>query len=113
MEKSTILFDGNCSFCNKTTQFIMKNDSKKQYDYSPLKSKKAKLILKKCSIKNNNKSLVLFKKNKCHTKSTATIKIMRNLRNPWPIFSGLIIIPEKVRDGVYEIISKNRHKINI
>jgi predicted DCC family thiol-disulfide oxidoreductase YuxK len=55
-------------------------------------------------------SLVLIEGGEIFFRSTAALKISRNLSGLWPIFYGLIILPVGFRDWIYDWIGKNRYR---
>jgi predicted DCC family thiol-disulfide oxidoreductase YuxK len=55
-------------------------------------------------------TFVLVENNKAYPKSTAALKIARNLSGGWPLMYAFIILPPFIRDVVYNIISRYRYK---
>jgi len=45
-----------------------------------------------------------------YIKSTAALRVARELGGAWKLLYGLIIIPEKVRDYLYSVVATNRYK---
>ena len=56
-----------------------------------------------------NKSVILIKNNSIFEKSTAVIPILNDLGGIWKIFTCLFIVPEIIRDIIYDIISNKRY----
>jgi len=111
-EFSIILFDGDCSFCNASIQFIYKNDKHKYFKFTSLQSKFGQNILKQFGLETNNfDTFVLYQNHKIFTKSSAAFKILNKLSTFLRIFYFFIIIPIPIRDFFYDFIAKNRHKI--
>jgi len=107
-----ILFDGVCNLCNKSVNFILKHDKKKQFLFAPLQSDAATKILlqlNRKSFKNLNSIVLIYDKN-IYTKSTASLYIIRKLSAPVKLLYVFIIIPKPIRDSVYDFIAKNRYK---
>jgi predicted DCC family thiol-disulfide oxidoreductase YuxK len=44
-----------------------------------------------------------------YERSTAALRICRQLNGLWPLFYGLIVVPRFIRDGVYNWIANNRY----
>lgn len=55
-------------------------------------------------------SLILIENDRIYFRSTAALKIARNLTGLWPFFYVLIILPLSIRDGIYDWIGKNRYR---
>ena len=109
--KSIILFDGVCNFCNSSVNFIIKHDTKKHFLFASLQSDVAKEILLQLDKKKIiEDSIVLIQDGKLYQKSTAALKIVKKLNGLYPIIYAFTIVPLFIRDGLYDIIAKNRYK---
>ncbi len=111
-QNSIILFDGICNLCNHTVQFIIKNDPNKKFLFTSLQSDTGIELLKKYGLSTIDfKSFILIKGDKVYTKSTAALKIARQLKKPVRFLYGFIIIPKFIRDFFYSIIASNRYRL--
>ena len=109
--QSIILFDGICNLCNSSVQCVLNHDRKKKFKFASLQSDAARKLLLQLNIKNSKlDSIVLIDGGKIYNKSTAALKIAKELNPLWNIFYLLIIIPKPIRDFVYDFIAKNRYK---
>jgi len=107
---SIIFFDGVCNLCNASINFIMKRDKNNRFLVGALQDTFSKEVLSDFEVKPDYlDSLVLLEKGKIYYKSTAALKIARQLSGLWPIFSPLIILPKWLRDPVYDWIARNRY----
>lgn len=57
----------------------------------------------------SNHTIVLIKNKNIFTKSDAMLEIIDDLPIIWSLFKILRIVPRKLRNWFYDIISKNRH----
>ena len=105
-----ILFDGECNFCDHSVQFIIKRDPQGLFKFASLQSDVGKELLTKYNAPSNLDSIVLIENNKCYFESSAALRICRNLKGLWKVFSFLLIVPRSVRNFFYKIIAKNRYK---
>lgn len=55
-------------------------------------------------------SFVFIEKEKVYTKSTAALRVCCHLKGLWPLCYGFMIVPQFIRDGIYNWIAKNRYK---
>ncbi len=111
-QQEIILFDGVCNLCNHAVIFIIDRDSKKRYKFASLQSNIGQQLLKRYQFSTKKlDSLVLIYKDKAFTKSTAALKIARNLDGLWPLASVFIILPPFLRNFFYDIIAKYRYKL--
>jgi predicted DCC family thiol-disulfide oxidoreductase YuxK len=109
---SIILFDGVCNLCNSSVQFVLKHDENKNFLFASLQSDAATKILLQLNKKSfkNFDSIVLVENEQLYFKSTAALKIAKNLNGFTKILYIFIIIPSPIRDYIYDIIAKNRYK---
>jgi predicted DCC family thiol-disulfide oxidoreductase YuxK len=106
-----ILFDGVCNLCHASVQYVIKHDPKKIFRFASLQSSFAQKILSNYNLPlNDYNSFVLFSDNKIYTRSTAAILVAKKLKGVVRILYAFIIVPKFIRDGVYNIIAKNRYK---
>jgi predicted DCC family thiol-disulfide oxidoreductase YuxK len=110
LNKPAIFFDGYCNLCNSSVRFIIKRDKKNQFQFSSLQSELGQTILRENNLPDTNfNTLLLVKNGKVYTFSTAALTIAKELSGLWPLFYAAIIIPEKIRNVVYNYIAKNRY----
>lgn len=106
-----ILFDGICNLCNSSVQFVLKRDKKQKFRYASLQSEFGKKIIEQFSLKEKNiDSIVLIEQNRAWVKSSAVLRISKQLGGGYPLFYVFIIIPKFLRDAVYDFIARNRYR---
>jgi predicted DCC family thiol-disulfide oxidoreductase YuxK len=110
-DKPVILFDGVCNLCNRSVQFIIKRDTKKKFLFASLQGKTGGEILKKFDLPVNDfNSFILAEGDRIYTRSTAALRIARQLSGGWKLLYGFMIIPAFIRNAVYNWIARNRYK---
>jgi predicted DCC family thiol-disulfide oxidoreductase YuxK len=108
---SIILFDGICNFCNASVNKIIEHDKKNVFKFAAIQSDAGKIILTEFSIDTSKTdSILLIEKNTVFTKSTAVLKIAKQLSGLYKLSYAFIIIPLFIRDTIYDFIAKNRYK---
>ena len=111
IKKSVILFDGYCNLCNSQVNSILRFDSKKFFYFSNLNSSFSKKVIKENKVESlEGKTIILFHNNKIIIKSNAAIKIAYLLGGFFKIFIIFKILPNFIRDGIYDVISRNRYR---
>jgi len=105
-----ILFDGECNFCDKSVQFILKRDPKGLFMFASLQSNIGKELLTQYNVPSGIDSFVLIEGNNYYLKSSAALRVCKNLKGGWKIPYFLLVIPKPLRDFIYEIVAKNRYK---
>lgn len=110
--KKVILFDGVCNFCNFWVNLIIEHDKKDLFRFSPLQSEFGISMLEKMNLSTSDfDTFVLIEKDKYFIKSTAALKVLKNISGWLKMFYPLILLPEFIRDWGYNFIAKNRYKI--
>ena len=105
-----IVFDGVCVLCNTFAQFLIKNDKKNIFKFTSIESKSGKKIIDELTIDvKKTDSIILIKNKKVYYKSSAVLHILKFIR-PYYLFYPLILIPNYLRDFIYDVIAKNRYK---
>lgn len=111
VQKSVVLFDGVCNLCNASVDFILRRDRKDRFLVGALQEEAGKRLLSKFKVDSDYlDSLVLVEEGKVYFRSTAALRIAKNLPGFWPFFYVFIVLPPFVRDAVYDWIGKNRYR---
>ena len=109
MEK-IILFDGVCNLCNSSVQFVIKRDPDGHFKFASLQSEIGQSLLEQHGFNKEIDSFVLIENQRIYSKSSAALRVCRNLNGFWKVFSILRILPPSFRDFFYDIVAKNRYK---
>lgn len=111
-DKKLILFDGICNLCNSSVLYVIKRDKKNRFLFAPLQSETGKQIIEAFSIDTSQlDSIILFTPEKgIHYKSTAALKIASQLPFPTKVLAIFLIVPNFIRNWVYDFIARNRYK---
>src|SRR5699024_12624098 len=74
-----ILFDGDCNFCDKSVQFIIKRDPKGFYKFASLQSEIGQKLIKQHNIPANLDSFILVTDEKWYAKSSAALHVCKKI----------------------------------
>lgn len=117
-DKPIFLFDGVCQFCNFGVHFCIDHDPEFRLRYASLQSEiGAALLASNQKDPTDKSSLVLVTSvDTADDKSDAVLEIIQlldGLPRPLRYFGRFcrVAIPKPVRDTIYNIIAKNRHRI--
>ena len=102
-----VLYDGPCTLCNKSVQWIYKRDHRGQFRFAALQGNWAKSHVPEHLRKID--SVLFFDGVKWHTKSTALLEIIRRLSLPWSLLYILWLVPKFLRDFMYENCAARRY----
>jgi len=90
---------------------MIKHDKKDRYRFAALQDPYGQYLVEKYSIDTQKiDSIILIEEGQAHWRSTAALKVAKHLNGGYPLLYGFMIIPRFIRDGVYNIISRNRYK---
>jgi predicted DCC family thiol-disulfide oxidoreductase YuxK len=108
--KPIIFFDGVCNLCNNSVQFVIKRDKEAKFRFASLQSAAGQEILQQFQLSQNDfNSFLLFQEGKLFTRSTAALKVLSQLKG-WKWARVFQWVPPFVRNGVYNLIARNRYK---
>jgi predicted DCC family thiol-disulfide oxidoreductase YuxK len=99
-----VFFDGECNLCNTTVQFILRHEATRDITFCPLQSDYADN-----TIDVDDDTVVLQEDAHVYTKSAAALRIAVHLTWPWRLLTIFRIIPTPIRDGIYDVIARNRY----
>lgn len=106
-----VFYDGDCGFCNTSVQLILKN-RKADFYFIALQSELAHKVMYLFNEEIKMNTLYLLENGKLYRKSTAAIRIAKNLRKLYPfVYYVGLIVPPFIRDWIYDQVAKRRHKI--
>lgn len=106
-----VFYDGDCGFCNTSVQLILKNRKADVY-FIPLQADVSHKIMAKFNVEIKMNTLYLLENGELYNKSTAAIKVAKNLGKLYPVVFYIgIIVPETFRDWIYDQVAIRRHKI--
>lgn len=108
--KKIILFDGVCNLCNGSVVFIIKRDHKDVFRFAAIQSDIGQRLIKKYQIDTTKvDSILLLDGDSYDVKSTAALKIARQLKGGYPLLYGFMILPAFFRNWIYDIIARYRY----
>ena len=110
--KKIILFDGVCNLCDSSVQYVIKKDKNDVFRFVPLQSELGTKILQHIGIFNQKiDSIVLYEPGVAYYyKSGAVIEISKTLQGFFNYGMLFRILPNSLRDVVYDYVAKNRYK---
>lgn len=111
-ENPVLLFDGICNLCSGMVNFIIRRDPQKKFRFAALQSDGGQAIIKRYHINEPPMSTFIFIHGDAwFVKSTAALKLFREMGGIWKMLYILIIIPRPIRDFLYDIMAKTRYTL--
>jgi len=106
-----LVFDGVCRWCNMWVTFTIDHDPQRRFKFATLQSQPAQRILKDLRLPTDDFDTVLFiEQGRIFAKSTAVLKVLKELAGYWPLFYLGILIPRPLRDTVYDYLARRRYR---
>lgn len=104
-----VLFDGVCNFCSASVRFVIQRDPQARFQFAPLQSDLGQYFAQQYGF-TKLESMVLLERGQVYQKSSAALRIARQLNGLWPLFFVFIVVPGTVRDYVYDFIGNRRYR---
>jgi predicted DCC family thiol-disulfide oxidoreductase YuxK len=109
--KRIVFYDGDCGFCSRSVQFILKKQKRPVY-FMPLQSELAEKIIQSHGREIDMNTLFYLNETKLYERSSAVLKIANNFHFGYKSFAFIgSLIPKYFRDKVYDCIAKRRLSI--
>jgi len=109
-DKTILLYDGECSFCNGAVQWIIPRDPHAHIHFAAQQGEVGVLLTQHYSIPKDIDSLILIDKGKAYLYSAAVLRASKYLHRAWPLVQLLLIVPGFIRNPLYRAFAKNRYR---
>lgn len=110
MHENIILFDGVCSLCNASVDFIVRHEKGDRLHFASLQSAIGEEIIAKTAISAVPDSILFYTNGVLLSESTAVLAIARHLKFPYTLAPLFQIVPLFFRDTLYRLIARNRYR---
>lgn len=109
--KLIVFYDGECPLCQRSIQFILKHEKNSALYFSSLQSDFTRQFFT-CHLFSSPtfSTFYFYKEGRLYSKSSAAIQLSNHLQFPYPFLQIGLLIPKFIRDFLYDLIAKNRHK---
>jgi predicted DCC family thiol-disulfide oxidoreductase YuxK len=107
-----ILFDGVCNLCSGFVQFVIARDKQARFRFAAVQSAVGRAILAELGLPLDDwDSNVLLDNGTAYVKSTAFLRIVRQLSGAWPVLALGRVLPLRLRDWFYDRVARNRYRL--
>ncbi|MDO5615049.1 MAG: DUF393 domain-containing protein [Cruoricaptor ignavus] len=112
--KYYVFYDGDCGFCNRWIQWVLKNDRKDEFRFASLQSNFGQQFLYERGLDRKNlDTIYLWKPGGFYlVKSQAVKQIAKILGGKYKIAAILFFLPTTLSDFIYDKVAKNRMKLS-
>lgn len=108
----TIVFDGDCLFCQRAVRFIHRHDADGRFRFASRQGAAGSRLLRKARVGLAPNSMVLIDGEGVWLRSDAVLRIAARLGPPWSLARLAMWIPRPVRDGLYRLVAFVRHRVS-
>jgi predicted DCC family thiol-disulfide oxidoreductase YuxK len=110
-DDDVILFDGVCIFCSRWVQFVVARDKAARFRFTPIQSDYGTRLAQAVGIDANDPDTnAVIHDGVAYMKSDGALTVLSFLPG-WGWTRALFAVPRFIRDGVYNMIAKNRYRI--
>lgn len=107
-----LLYDGLCGFCDGAVQFILRHDRRGAVRFAPLQGPTAAAVIARHPELAGVDSLILVEGDQVRVRSDGALRVARLMGGAWPALAAVLrLVPRLVRDGVYDLIARNRFRL--
>lgn len=110
---ATVLFDGDCAYCNGWVNWIRRRDSKGHFRYASLQSEEGLVLRERYAVPPSTDSVVLITGGKAYVRSSAAWRILAALPGKRLLAGLLRVVPRFLGDLGYDLVARNRHRLGM
>jgi predicted DCC family thiol-disulfide oxidoreductase YuxK len=106
---AVIVFDGECAFCNRWVNLLLRFDRKDIFRFAARQSQSGAAYSRDAGLPEAGVgSIILVEDNRVRLRSDAVLRMLGLLGFPFRLAAVFRLIPASVRDAVYDVIARNR-----
>lgn len=116
-DRPVLLYDGTCSFCAWTVQFVLRHERKRTLHFAALQSAYGSEALARHPELRGVDSMIWLAPaasggpQRAVVRSEAALQVARYLGGPWRLASLARVVPRPLRDAAYDLVAQHRHRL--
>ena len=103
-----VFYDGDCALCGGFVRWVAARDRGERLFFAPLQGETARRHGIVLSQEPAAWSLSFVAGRREYVRSDAALRAISELGGIWRLATVLLVVPRRVRDGVYRLIARNR-----
>ena len=105
-----VVFDGVCTLCNSTVDFLIRNDRTGTLLFGSFQDEHIADLLKKHGVTSAPDSVYLIEGGVLYQESEAALRLVRYLGGAWRVFRVFAVVPAVLRNAIYRWVARNRYR---
>ncbi len=109
-ENVIVIFDSDCILCSHWVRFILRHGASEDIRFASSRKAIGMSLAVGYGFKPEDLDLtyLVIQEGQALTKSDASLALLGEFKKPWSLFRVLRIVPRPIRDGIYDIVARNR-----
>ncbi len=112
-DKPLIIFDGECGFCSRDVDFVLRHDKQGLFRFTPAQSPLGTALMRHYDFRTDDyETSLLIEAGVAHIYSDSVLRVVELLGGMMGMTAtAMRLVPRFIRDGVYRLVARNRMKI--
>lgn len=107
-----MLFDGVCPLCCASVAFILRYEASSLIQFCPVQSVTGQRLLQDWGFDPQQvNTFVVIENNQAYSRSSAALRVARQLRWPWRTLGITVLLPRPLRDALYNFVATHRYRV--
>lgn len=109
-DDDVILLDGVCIFCSRWVRFVVARDRAARFRFTPIQSAYGTRLAQSLGIDADDPTNAVIHGGVAYFRSDAALTVL-SLLPGWSWVRALFAVPRFIRDGIYNLVARNRYRI--
>jgi predicted DCC family thiol-disulfide oxidoreductase YuxK len=110
-DQPLLLYDGRCGICAWCVRFVLKHQPHGDIRFAPIDSPLAQRVTPELTRGLDSIVWLSPVPRTLTTESSAVLAVLHHLGGSWRGFGALRLIPRPLRDAVYHLVARHRHRL--
>lgn len=106
-----LLYDGSCGFCARSVQFVLRHERRPVLRFAPIESAAGRAARASLGDYKAPDSMILLDGSDALVRSDAALRVASIMGGPWRIAALARALPRRLRDSVYDLVARHRHRL--
>ncbi len=111
-DRPLIVFDGECGFCSRDVDLVLQRDKHGLFRFTPAQSELGTALMRHYGYRTDDyETSLLIENGIAYPRSDGALRVLQLLGGAAGLMSLLRFVPRILRDGIYDIVARNRMRI--